>query len=150
MLDQMSAEQPAAEPHVHEFVARVVVARPRHELYAFWHDFTNAPKFMAHVEGVTEVDSLSSMWTVRDRAGNATQWEMLVTDDEADRLIAWSTSGNTPVSYSGRIEFRDAAGGAGTEVTATLRHERSGAVQGLYGRTRSGSGFNRDAVRRDA
>lgn len=128
----MSAEQPTAEPRLHEFVARVVVARPRHELYAFWRNFTNAPKFMARVEGVTEVDSLSSMWTVRDAAGNATQWEMLVTDEEADRLIAWSTSGNTPVSYSGRIEFQDAASGANTEVTAILRHEeRSGLVETL-------------------
>jgi uncharacterized membrane protein len=82
----MSAEQSATEPHVHEFVARIVVARPRHELYAFWRNFTNAPKFMAHVEGVTEVDSLSSMWTVKDAAGNTTQWEMLVTDEEADRV----------------------------------------------------------------
>ena len=87
---------------------------------------------MARVEGVTEVDSLSSMWTVRDAAGNTTQWEMLVTDEEADRLIAWSTSGNTPVSYSGRIEFQDAASGANTEVTAILRHEeRSGLVETL-------------------
>jgi uncharacterized membrane protein len=131
MLNEMSAAQPPAEPRTHEFVARVVVARPRHELYAFWRDFTNAPKFMAHVDGVTEVDSLSSMWIVRNDAGNATQWEMLVTDEEADRLIAWSTSGNTPVSYSGRIEFQD-AGSAATEVTATLRHiEHSGLVETL-------------------
>ena len=52
---------------------------------------------------------------------NATQWEMLVTDEEADRLIAWSTSGNTPVSYSGRVEFQD-AGERATEVIATVRH----------------------------
>ena len=132
---------------MHEFVARVVVARPRHELYAFWRNFTNAPKFMANVAGVTEVDSLSSMWTVTDAAGKTEQWEMLVTDEEVDRLIAWSTSGNTPVSYSGRIEFQDAtspdatspdaggrraAGNASTEVTATLRHEEhSGLVETL-------------------
>jgi uncharacterized membrane protein len=132
MLESMSADRPATERPVHEFVARVVVARPRRELYAFWRDFTNAPKFMAHVEGVTAVDSLSSMWTVKDAAGNTTQWEMLVTDEEADRLIAWSTSGNTPVSYSGRIEFQDAAGKAGTEVTATVLHEEhSGLVETL-------------------
>jgi uncharacterized membrane protein len=101
--------KPPAESRVHEFVARVVVARPRHELFAFWRDFTNAPKFMANVAGVTEVDSLSSVWTVTAPAGGSTEWEMLVTDEEADRLIAWSTSGNTPVSYSGRIEFEDAA-----------------------------------------
>jgi uncharacterized membrane protein len=128
----MSIEQPTPEPHTHEFVASVVIARPRHELYAFWRDFTNAPKFMARVAAVTEVDSLSSMWTVRDAAGNTAQWEMLVTDEEPDRLIAWSTSGNSPVSYSGRVEFQDAAGDGGTEVTAMVRHEQhSGLVETL-------------------
>jgi uncharacterized membrane protein len=131
MLDKMSAEPPTTEPHTHEFVASVVIARPRHELYAFWRDFTNAPKFMARVDAVTEVDSLSSMWTVKDGAGHPAQWEMLVTDDEPDHLIAWSTSGNSPVSYSGRVEFQDAAG-EGTEVTARVRHvQHPGLVETL-------------------
>jgi len=145
--DQSQAEpRVATDPRVHEFVAHVVVARPRHELYEFLRNFTNAPKFMANVAGVTEVDSLSSVWTVTDPAGGSAQWEMLVTDEEVDRLIAWSTSGNTPVNYSGRIEFQDAAPGAtaqaatvqgatanvGTEVTATVRHqEHAGLVETL-------------------
>jgi uncharacterized membrane protein len=119
----MSIEPPTTDPSTHEFVASVVIARPRHQLYAFWRDFTNAPKFMARVDAVMVVDSLSSMWTVKDGAGSTAQWEMLVTDDEPDRLIAWSTSGNSPVAYSGRVEFQDAAG-AGTEVTAMVRHEQ--------------------------
>jgi uncharacterized membrane protein len=127
----MSIEPPATEPNTHEFVASVVIARPRHELYAFWRDFTNAPKFMARVDAVMVVDSLSSMWTVKDGTESTAQWEMLVTDDEPDRLIAWSTSGNSPVSYSGRVEFQDAAG-AGTEVTTMVRHEQhSGLVETL-------------------
>jgi uncharacterized membrane protein len=124
MLQRMSSEPPVAEPHTHEFVATVVIARPRHELYAFWRDFSNAPKFMARVDTVTEVDSLSSLWTVKDAAGNTSQWEMLVTEDEPDRLIAWSTSGKSPVSYSGRVEFQDAVGDRATEVKATVRHQQ--------------------------
>jgi uncharacterized membrane protein len=128
----MSTDPTLTEPHMHEFVASVVIARARHELYAFWRDFTNAPKFMAQVDAVTEVDSLSSMWTVKDASGNTAQWEILVTDDEPDRLIAWSTSGNSPVSYSGRVEFQDAAGAEGTEVTATVRHaQHPGLVDSL-------------------
>jgi uncharacterized membrane protein len=132
MLEVMSIEQPTPEARTHEFVASVVIRRPRHEVFAFWRDFTHAPTFMARVVAVTAVDSLSSLWTVKDEAGNTAQWELLVTDEEPDRLIAWSTSGHSPVSCSGRVEFQDAAGEQGTEVTAAVRHEQhSGLVETL-------------------
>ena len=128
----MESEQPIDDPHTHEFIASVVIARPRQELYAFCRNFVNAPLFMERVDAVTEVDSLSSVWTVKDASGNTAQWEMLVTEDEPDRLIAWSTSGHSPVSYSGRLEFQDAAGEAGTEVSSTVRHqEHPGVVETL-------------------
>ena len=132
-----SVESPA-DARAEEFVDIVLIARPRHELYAFWRDFSNLPKFMEKVRQVTEVDSLSSIWTVAESGGNSADWEFLVTDDETDRLIAWSASGHTPVKYSGRVEFKDApspgvSGSApATEVTATLRYEApSGLIESL-------------------
>lgn len=140
---------PAPDERAEEFVDTVRIARPRHELYAFWRQFSNLPKFMEKVRKVTEVDSLSSIWTVVGAAGSSADWEFLVTDDEVDRLIAWSASGNTPIKYSGRVEFKDAAPDvatrassvgapadcAATEVTATLRYEAaSGLIDGLIAR----------------
>ena len=140
---------PAADARAEEFVDTVRIARPRHELYAFWRHFSNLPRFMEKVRKVTEVDSLSSIWTVDGAAGSSADWEFIVTDDEVDRLIAWSASGNTPIKYSGRVEFRDAAPDgatrsssagatpdcAATEVTATLRYEAaSGLIDGLIAR----------------
>ena len=135
---------PAADERAEEFVDTVRIARPRHELYAFWRHFSNLPKFMEKVRKVTEVDSLSSIWTVVGAAGSSADWEFIVTDDEVDRLIAWSASGNTPIKYSGRVEFKDAAppssadatpDGAATEVTAILRYEAgSGLIDGLIAR----------------
>ena len=103
-----------------ELVDRVIVARPRHELYAFWRDFSNLPKFMENVRKVTEVDSLSSLWTIAVSGGESTEWEFLVTDDEPDRMIAWSTSGHSPVKYSGRVEFEDSVWEGSTQVTTVV------------------------------
>jgi uncharacterized membrane protein len=130
----------ASEPEsdAREYVGTVVVYRPRHELYVFWRDFCNLPKFMGNVERVTAVDALSSRWTVRDAAGKSAEWEFLITDDEEDRLIAWSTSGNTPVHYSGRVEFK-ALGPDATEVAATLRYAApSGLVENLLAKVAGG------------
>jgi uncharacterized membrane protein len=121
---------PPAEETPLEAVDSVIVTRPRADLYAFWRNFTNLPKFMERVQRVTEVDSISSLWTVKDDQGGAAEWEFIVTDDERDRLIAWSASGNTPVKYSGRVEFRDAPEQERdapeqerTEVTATVHYD---------------------------
>ena len=130
-------DRPAPDPGVEEFVDSVTIGRPRHELYAFWRDFGNLPRFMEHVRKVSQVDSLSSIWTV-DAGGEIRDWEFIITDDEPDRMIAWSASGNTPVGYAGRVEFKDTAGG--TEVTAVLRYRApSGLVESLVA-TLSGSG----------
>lgn len=125
-----SAEPPNAatanagsEERAPESIDTVTVAQPRSALYAFWRDFTNLPKFMENVQSVTEVDSISSLWTIKDAQGESAEWEFIVTDDEADRLIAWASSGNTPVKYSGRVEFRDAPAAQGTEVTVIIRYD---------------------------
>lgn len=128
-----SAAPPDERPHEEPSSAQsVVVARPRHELYAFWRDFTNFPKFMEKVRKVTEIDSLSSIWTVEDAGGQTAEWEFMVTDDERDRLIAWAASGNTPVKYSARVEFTDAPNGSSTVITASVRYEPpSGLLENL-------------------
>ncbi len=112
-----------SEERAPESIDTVTIAQPRSVLYAFWRDFTNLPKFMENVQSVTEVDSISSLWTIRDAQGGTTEWEFIVTDDESDRLIAWASSGNTPVKYSGRVEFKDAPAARGTEVTAIIHYD---------------------------
>ena len=125
---------PVDDERVEEFVDSVLIERPRHVLFAFWRDFKNLPKFMQKVRAVTEVDAISSIWTVAMGPQESSDWEFIVTDEEQDRMIAWSASGHTPVKYSGRVEFRDVpapppadtardpAPAPCTEVTATLRY----------------------------
>lgn len=148
MADIRSSEAAAAEPahpananadanagaaeRAPETIDSVTIAQPRSTLYAFWRDFTNLPKFMENVQGVTEVDSISSLWTIKDATGQTTEWEFIVTDDETDRLIAWASSGNTPVRYSGRVEFRDVPAAPATEVTAIIHYDPpSGLIENL-------------------
>lgn len=130
-----SQTTPPDDERAQEFTDSVLIDRPRHELFAFWRNFNNLPKFMEKVQKVTEVDSISSIWTVAMSSGESTDWEFIVTDEEEDRLIAWSASGRTPVKYAGRVEFKDVAPGSVpgesietprppfTEVTATLRYQ---------------------------
>ena len=39
------------------------------ELYRFWRDFENLPKFMDHLQSVTKIDDRKSHWVVTAPAG---------------------------------------------------------------------------------
>jgi uncharacterized membrane protein len=101
----------------------VTINRPRAEVYAFWRNFENLPRFMESVEGVSVVDDSRSRWIVSGPAGRAVEWDAIITEDEPDRLIAWRSAEGADVDHTGRIEFRDSSAGRGTEVTATILYD---------------------------
>jgi uncharacterized membrane protein len=108
----------------------VTINRPRQELYAFWRDFRNLPRFMENVQSVTVVDPLRSHWIVSAPADRAVEWDSLITEDMPGRLIAWESADGADIRNSGRIEFRDSSSGRGTEVTATIAYDPPAGVLG--------------------
>ena len=101
----------------------VTINRPRHELYAFWRDFANLPRIMDNIESVTELDERRSHWVVRAPAGRTVEWDSVIVEDIEDELISWQSDAGADVTNSGRIDFRDAPGGRGTVVTATIAYD---------------------------
>jgi uncharacterized membrane protein len=53
-----------------------------------------------------------------------------VTEDRPGELIAWVSEEGADVPNSGRIEFRDAPGGRGTWVTATIIYDPPAGIIG--------------------
>jgi uncharacterized membrane protein len=47
----------------------------------------------------------------------------VLTEDRPGEIIAWTTPEDAEIKHTGRIEFRDAPPGRGTEVTATIEYE---------------------------
>jgi uncharacterized membrane protein len=120
----------AHEP-AHELIGRTItINRPRQEVYAFWRDFANLGKFMENIESVTVIDERRSHWVVSAPAGKSVEWDSVVTEDIPDRLIAWKSAEEADITHAGLIEFRDAQGGRGTEVTATILYDPPGGSVG--------------------
>ena len=101
----------------------VTINRPREELYRFWRNFENLPRFMFHIERIEVFDNGRSHWVVKAPAGKQVEWDSVITEDRPNELIAWSTTDDAGVKNSGRIEFRDAPAGRGTEVAATIIYD---------------------------
>jgi uncharacterized membrane protein len=110
----------------------LVIDRPADELYAFWRDFENLPRFMEHLESVTVLTPLRSRWTAHAPAGTRVSWEAEIHNELPNRLIAWRSLPGADVPNAGSVHFTPVVGGTSTEVRVVLSYEppagRLGAV----------------------
>ncbi len=101
----------------------VTVNRPREEVYERWRDFSTFPAFMENVRSVTPLDRTRSRWVIEGPAGSTVEFETRITEDRQGELIAWESDEDADVRNSGRVTFRDAPGGRGTEVQAIIAYD---------------------------
>ncbi len=101
----------------------VVIDRPADELYAFWRDFENLPRFMEHLESVTVLTPQRSRWTARGPAGTRVGWEAEIHNEMPDQLIAWRSLAGSDVPNTGSVHFTPVAGGQSTEVRVVLSYD---------------------------
>ncbi|MCU6452468.1 SRPBCC family protein [Sphingomonas sp. A2-49] len=107
----------------------VTINRSPADLYRYFRDFANLPSFMENIASIVVTDDVRSHWVVKAPAGATVEWDARVTEDEPDRLIAWTTEPGADVPNSGRIEFRP-AGDRGTVVTATIAYDPPAGIVG--------------------
>lgn len=103
----------------------ITVNRPQDEVYRFWRDFENLPRFMEHLESVRVLDDRRSHWKARAPAGTTVEWDAEILDDRPNELITWGALGKSDVPNTGSVEFVPAPKG-GTEVRVHLRYDVPG------------------------
>jgi uncharacterized membrane protein len=98
----------------------VTINRPAGELFAFWRDFANLPRFMHHLKSVQVLDERRSRWVAKAPAGMSVQWDAEIINEEKDSLIAWRSTGSAEVDNAGSVRFVPAPQGRGTEVRVVV------------------------------
>jgi uncharacterized membrane protein len=101
----------------------VTIEKPRAELFAFWRNFENLPRFMEHLVSVRVDSSTRSHWQAKAPAGRTVEWDAEIVNEVPDEIIAWKSVGEPDVSNAGAVNFSDAPGGRGTVVRVTLDYE---------------------------
>jgi uncharacterized membrane protein len=99
----------------------VTINRPRSEIYAFWRDFANLPRFMTHVEAVETQGDLTR-WTISGPFGRDVSLATRIVDDRPGEQIAWRSTEDSDIDTEGKVTFRDAPAGRGTEVEAIVSY----------------------------
>jgi uncharacterized membrane protein len=107
-----------------ESVARssVIIDAPALELYRFWRDFSNLPRFMRHLDSVTDFGAGRSEWIAIGPMGTRVRWYAEITNELEGEFIAWRSLPNSDVSVDGVVSFRKARGKGGTLVEVTISY----------------------------
>jgi len=128
---QATREQDTAAQTDQMHVRRAItVRRSRDEVYAFLRDFTNLPRFMAHLESVEITGDGRSHWKAKAPAGRSVEWDAEIVDEQPDTLIAWRSLPGAAVENSGSVRFTPAPDDRGTEIRVDLRYRPPGGALG--------------------
>jgi uncharacterized membrane protein len=100
----------------------ITVDRPAAELYHFWRNFENLPRFMHHLESVRVLDNRRSHWVANAPAGRVVEWDAEIINERENELIAWHSLEGADVDHAGSVRFRPAPQGRGTEIRVSLQY----------------------------
>ncbi len=101
----------------------VTINRPVEEVFQYWRNFENLPRFMAHLKEVRRIDGKRSHWIAKAPAGGTVEWDGVIHNEIPNRLIAWRSLENADVNNAGSVHFTPTANGRGTEVRVILSCE---------------------------
>ncbi len=101
---------------------------PVHEVYQFWHNFENFPRFMEHVKEIHVQDGLTT-WKVAGPAGVPVEFQSRITRDVPDQMIAWETVPDSQVQHRGFVRF-DPNPDGGTRVFVQMSYVPPAGVAG--------------------
>lgn len=103
-------------------VAKTInIDAPVDEVYAFWTEMQNYPRFMSHVREVQAIAPETYRWVVDGPAGAPVEWEARITERVPNQKLAWQSVPGSPIEQSGVTRF-DANPDGSTRVTVRLTY----------------------------
>ena len=108
----------------------VTINRSTPELYRFWRNLENLPRFMSHLESVERITDTLSRWRAKGPAGSAVEWNAEIINEVPDQVIGWRSIENSDVVSAGSVNFEDAGPGRGTRVRVRLQYSPPGGKVG--------------------
>lgn len=109
----------------------VTIDKSPEELYRFWRDFENLPRFMKHLRAVRVLDDKRSHWIADAPAGQSVEWDAEIINEAANELIAWRSLPGADIGNAGSVRFEPAPAGRGTEVKVNLEYDPPAGALGM-------------------
>jgi uncharacterized membrane protein len=106
----------------------VTIRRPVAEVYRFWRNLENLPKFMSHLEQVAVREEGISHWVAKGPGGINVEWDARIINEVENRIIAWQSLEGSTISTAGSVNFEDTD--RGTIVHVHLQYNPPGGKLG--------------------
>ncbi|HXE80806.1 MAG TPA: SRPBCC family protein [Vicinamibacterales bacterium] len=95
----------------------ITIHAPVADVFAFWLNYDNFPRFMSHVREVHAAhEDGRSHWVVDGPAGVPIEFDAVTTEFMPNEVIAWKTVEGSPVAHAGVVRF-EAVGEDATRLT---------------------------------
>jgi uncharacterized membrane protein len=101
----------------------VTVMKPVAEVYRYWRDFENLPRFMTHLIDVDTTTDGQSHWVARGPLGLCVEWDAKLVTDKPNQVIAWQSLPGADVDSAGAVTFTELPHGRGTKVRVELKYD---------------------------
>ena len=101
--------------------ADITIAKPPAEVYSFWRNLENLPRFMRHLKSVTNNGAIRSHWVADCMAGQTVEWDAEIVNDQPPTLIGWRSLPGSMVDTAGSVHFKP-HGDYDTDVHVELQY----------------------------
>lgn len=112
----------------------ITVDRPRGEVYRFWRNLENLPRFMKYLESVTPAGMNRYHWIAEPPGKKRLEWDSEITEERENEFIRWRSVPGSQVETEGQVTFAQAPDGMGTEVTLEMTYQPAGAAASSIGK----------------
>jgi uncharacterized membrane protein len=106
----------------------VTINKPVAELYRFWRNFENLPRFMEHLDQVAVRQGGQSHWVAKGPGGMKVEWDARIINEVENKVIGWQSLEGSTVSTAGSVNFDETD--QGTTVRVHLQYNPPGGKLG--------------------
>jgi len=106
----------------------VIVNAPVSQVYNFWRNFENFPRFMENIESIGITGSDESHWKAKGPLGKSVEWDAKTISVQENKKIAWQSTGGD-IETHGAVTFEE-AGPNSTRVVVGMEYQPPGGAIG--------------------
>ena len=93
------------------------------DVYRFWRQLENLPRFMRYLQRVDDLGNGRSHWVAKAPGGGTVEWDAEILHEIENNVIAWRSLPGGEVSTSGSVYFDPVRRGESAQITVRLHYD---------------------------